>query len=161
MQSKKGNAVAWVLVIVVVVLLGWWFAAHRGNDTNIQINATSSDTTGTVTAPATTTGGVAHKTVTVTYTASGFTPASVTINKGDSVTWVNQSGHDMWIGSAMHPTHIVYSGTSLSQHCATGVNDSFDECKNGDTYSFTFDKVGSWGYHNHSRASDTGKVIVQ
>jgi plastocyanin len=56
----------------------------------------------------------------------------------------------MWVASASHPNHTVYP--------------EFDEktsVKKGSSYLFTFDKVGSWGYHNHTRASDFGKVIVK
>jgi len=68
----------------------------------------------------------------------------------------------MWVASAVHPTHTLYAGTSLSEHCGNGAaNDSFDQCDAGDDYSFTFKKTGEWKYHNHVNASQTGTVIVQ
>jgi plastocyanin len=103
----------------------------------------------------------APMTATVTYNGSGFSPNEVTIKKGGTVTWVNSSGGEMWVASAQHPTHTIYDGTSLSQHCVDGQSDTFDQCA-GETgnYSFTFDKAGTWGYHNHLNASVFGKVIV-
>jgi plastocyanin len=99
---------------------------------------------------------------TVALTSSGFSPKSVTIKKGGTVTWVNQTSGDMWIGSAPHPTHTGYDGTTQQQHCAPGYAGPapFDECKEADTFSFTFDKVGSWNYHNHENASLFGTVVV-
>jgi len=100
----------------------------------------------------------------VTYTDTGYSPKTVTIKAGQSVTFVNNSSHTMWTASGVHPTHTVYSGTSLSQHCPDTANTSFDECQAvnpGISWTFTFKKVGTWSYHNHRQASDTGTVIVQ
>ncbi len=163
MINKKGNTAVWILVIIVLVGLVWFIVKNRG--ANSEVATTTTPTANVVpttpTVPATTT-TPAPRVVTVTYTANGFSPATVTINQGDTVKWVNTSGNTLWVASAMHPTHAVYSGTSLSEHCvAAATNDYFDQCKNGTEYSFTFNKIGEWGYHNHSRASDFGKVIVQ
>ncbi len=103
--------------------------------------------------------------VTVTYTDSGFSPASVTVTQGQTVIWVNQSSHSMWVASAVHPTHTVYGGTNKNAHCAEGYTGSmpFDECAavtSGSSYSFTFDKVGDWKYHNHANVADFGSVTV-
>ena len=70
----------------------------------------------------------------------------------------------MWTASGVHPTHTAYSGTSLSQHCPDTAEVAFDQCKgeaSGVSWTFTFTKTGIWGYHNHSRSSDMGTVIVQ
>lgn len=101
------------------------------------------------------------QTVTVTYTEDGFSPQTVEVSQGDTVQFVNESENDMWVGSDQHPTHTQYDGTSLREHCPEGSDEAFDQCENGDEYSFTFEKTGSWSYHNHSRASDGGTVIVQ
>lgn len=97
---------------------------------------------------------------TVSYTDDGFVPKEITINKGETVMFVNDSSHGMWVASAVHPTHSLYPEKSAGA-C---LGSDFDECENdppGTSWAFTFDQVGTWGYHNHSRASDTGKVIVK
>jgi plastocyanin len=102
--------------------------------------------------------------VTVTYGPNGFSPSSVTVAKGGTVTWVVSQGADeMWVASAPHPAHTGYDGTSKSQHCAAGYAGAapFDQCSAGTTYSFTFNQSGTWGYHNHGNSSDYGTVIVQ
>lgn len=87
---------------------------------------------------------------TVTYTASGFTPVSVTIKAGDTITFKNNSGVDFWPASAPHPTHTNYPEFDAKQGIASGA-----------TYSFTFTRVGSWKYHNHLNPASTGTITVQ
>ncbi|MBI3558931.1 hypothetical protein HY085_00905 [Candidatus Gottesmanbacteria bacterium] len=79
-------------------------------------------------------------------TDAGFSPDSVTIKKGTAVKFVNKSSAPMWVASTPHPIHTDYPG--------------FDQKANGDIYTFTFDKVGSWKYHNHSPFSPGGMVVV-
>ncbi len=105
------------------------------------------------------------KTQSVAYTAEGFSPKSITVTQGTTVTFTNASVNRMWVGAAMHPTHEAYDGTTTKEHCANGVatNGTFDQChavEMDGSWSYTFNKVGSWNYHNHSRASDFGTVIV-
>lgn len=86
----------------------------------------------------------------VKYTDNGFEPSTLSIKKGESVTFTNNSSRGVWVASAFHPTHEVYP--------------AFDQLKsvpNGGEYTFTFDKVGEWKYHNHVSASHFGTVIVK
>lgn len=99
---------------------------------------------------------------TVTFTGSGFSPSSVTIAQGGTVTWVSTDGN-MWIASDPHPIHNGYDGTTMQQHCASGYTGPapFDECTGSSAnWTFTFDKVGTWGYHDHLEASIMGSVTV-
>ena len=98
----------------------------------------------------------------VTYTDSGYSPKEITISKGDTVVFKNESSGTLWPASAVHPTHTVYPGSSI-QKCG-GSDIMFDACRGLDTgeeWSFTFNEAGSWGYHNHRRAFNTGKIIVE
>ena len=94
---------------------------------------------------ATDTGTIVSETV-VEKTYVGFVPNSVTIKKGTAVKFVNKSATPMWVASAPHPVHTDYP--------------EFDQKTNGDTYTFTFMKTGSWKYHNHAPFSSGGVVIV-
>lgn len=100
------------------------------------------------------------KTVIVSYTDQGFSPKSIAINEGDTVTWVNESSRGMWVASDIHPTHNEYPEESASD-CS---GSSFDACgafSPGENWSFTFNEVGEWGYHDDLNLSRTGIVVVK
>jgi plastocyanin len=152
-MNKSGM---WITIIVIIVLIIIAVMAmspktNTENALNIDVNATTTVDNSPETSTSTeSTVAVAPKTVTVEYTDAGFAPATVTINKGDTVKFVNNSSGKMWVASAPHPTHTDYP--------------EFDEdvaVSNGESYSFTFDKVGSWKYHNHVNSSKFGTVVVQ
>jgi plastocyanin len=164
-------------ILAAIIIVGgglWWYTSQQAPaaDTNINITPGTGDNTPAETGGNTDAAGSdagmpddgtttsAPMSATVTYGQAGFTPQQVTIKKGGTVTWTNQGGGTMWVASAQHPTHTTYSGTTLTQHCDDATDTSFDQCKNGSSYSFTFNKVGTWAYHNHAQASQFGKVIV-
>lgn len=143
-----------IAIVVGILVLGGGYFLLSG-----KVLAPSPSAAPSQTAPETPSASASR---TVTYTPDGFAPSSLTIQKGETVTFINQSGQTMWVASAMHPTHSVYSGTTLSEHCG-GPNEgvSFDQCEEGVSYSFTFQKSGTWKYHNHIRADNTGTIVVQ
>jgi len=86
----------------------------------------------------------------IIYTDSGFSPKSINIKVGDTVMFRNDSSRGMWVASAPHPVHTDYP--------------AFDAKKvfgKGEAYSFTFDKVGNWKFHNHMNPLDFGSVTVE
>ena len=94
----------------------------------------------------------------VTITAEGFSPKTITIKAGDTVTFVNEDSNQHWPASAMHPTHNVYPE---SGGC---IGSKFDACKGleqGESFSFTFNEKGSWKYHDHLSVPSTGTVVVE
>lgn len=100
----------------------------------------------------------------ITFTESGYAPSPLTIQVGETVTFVNNSQSDFWPASAMHPTHKVYPGSDIEK-CGTAAEANiFDACGGiapGESWEFTFNEVGEWGYHDHLRAKFFGKVIVE
>ncbi len=157
------------IIAVIIVIAGGWYLLTRGPASAPQTTGTEG-TTGqtpavtntTTTTTSTTTTSVTAPGVTVTYTSQGFSPKSITVPLGTTVTFVNQSGNQMWVASAPHPTHQGYDGTTKDQHCVAGYSGAkpFDECSAGTAFSFTFTKAGTWGYHNHSNHNMTGMVTV-
>ncbi|MDP3697096.1 MAG: hypothetical protein Q8R55_03620, partial [Candidatus Taylorbacteria bacterium] len=78
-----------------------------------------------------------------------FVPSELKIRKGDTVVWTNFDSSPSWPASGIHPTHQIYPGFDALR----GLN-------TGNTYSFVFDKVGSWRYHDHLNLSLTGVIEV-
>lgn len=107
--------------------------------------------------------GEATDVAVVTYSDAGFTPSTLEVEMGKTVNFVNGSSGVFWPASAIHPTHTLYPGSSIGK-CGTGEADTiFDACSSvapGESYSFTFDEVGTWKYHNHLRPLNNGKIIV-
>ncbi len=97
----------------------------------------------------------------VRYTDDGYFPSTLIIKKEDKVIFKNESIQMMWTASAVHPTHAAYSGTTLSEHCPDTEKKAFDQCGASDEYHFTFEKIGSWKYHNHLNPGHTGTIIVE
>ncbi|MFA6042825.1 MAG: cupredoxin domain-containing protein [Patescibacteria group bacterium] len=85
----------------------------------------------------------------VTITATGFSPASLTIAKGTAITWTNRSGSPAKVASNPHPTSTDLPGL-VSAILA-----------DGETYSYTFTQVGTWGYHDHEHPTVKGSIIVE
>lgn len=155
------NTTSWILGVVAVLIIGlgaWWYTSRQAPTAPAQLAASGTDANmpddGVLTEP---------KTVTVLYGSDGFSPSTMTVKQGDTVTFVNNKGGSMWVASAPHPGHAGYDGTDRATHCAAGYAGAtpFDQCAAGVTYSFTFNKAGMWKYHNHDNSSNFGAVIVQ
>jgi plastocyanin len=86
----------------------------------------------------------------VKLTDSGWEPSTLTVDKGTTVKFVNDSSDDFWPASNDHPTHLLYPGFDAKRPFVKG-----------QSYEFTFDKVGSWGYHNHLNPSVEGTIVVK
>ena len=144
-----GKTTGSIIAVIVVLLGGWYlfFRAPAGAPT-VQAPETSGETS--------------SSNVTVAYSGEGFSLASATVPLGATVTFVNRSGDQMWVGSSMHPDHVSYDGTTRAEHCIAGYSGPvpFDQCAAGDTFSFTFTKAGTWRYHNHANAAHFGSIIV-
>ena len=94
----------------------------------------------------------------VRITADGFSPSTLTIKVGDTVTWINEDSKQHWIASDPHPIHTGYPEKG---GC---IGSTFDSCRGlnpGESWSFTFRYSGTWGYHDHLRPYLTGKIIVE
>src|SRR3989338_1834097 len=152
--------VTWVLAIVVVALIGlsvyYFQSGNQGYTYTTTTTTQTSALTTTTTTPTTTTSTTGGATIEIT--ASGFSPKAVTVKSGDTVTWINKDSVAHWTASAVHPTHAVYPEPG---GC---IGSKFDACRGlapGESWSFTFTKIGSWIYHDHLFPSNTGTIVVQ
>ncbi len=90
-----------------------------------------------------------HSAVQVILTDAGFVPQYIRIRRGTMVTFTTTRSDEFWPASNPHPSHSIYP--------------AFDPkvpIQPNDSWSFTFDRVGVWGYHDHIRSYFTGIVQV-
>ncbi len=88
--------------------------------------------------------------IAVQITSTGFSPASVTIQKGDYIQFTNKDSASHWPASDPHPAHGGYPGFDANR-----------PLKTGEIYRFQFEKTGSWAYHDHQGPSLRGVIIVK
>jgi len=139
-----------IIVVLLVIVVGGGYLYMKKNSTTQQPSAPAmqqkTQSTTEKSQPSTMQKASSHA---VSYGENGFEPNSITIKVGETVTWTNNDSDEMWVASNPHPTHTDYPG--------------FDELKSvtkGQTYSFTFTKEGTWGYHNHLNPGQKGVVVV-
>jgi plastocyanin len=171
-MSNTGWA-AVIVGLVIILGLGWWMFGNTPttpatSDTTAVVNATpgannQATTTGADVDASAGAGANAANTTTIRYTANGFSPSAVTIARGRTVTFVNETSGNMWVAADEHPVHTEFDGTDRATHCSGSYAGPtpFDQCQNGSTYSFVFNKAGTFGYHNHSAAQFEGTITVQ
>jgi len=92
----------------------------------------------------------ASKTVDIVMTVNGFSPASVTINKGDTVKFTNNDSSPHWPASNPHPSHTDYPGF-----------DALKPIPPNQSYSFQFERLGKFGFHDHLDPSLGGSITVE
>lgn len=87
------------------------------------------------------TGGSSSSGAQVSISNFAFSPSSVTVKVGESVTWTNNDS----------PTHTVVGDGGISS----------GDLVNGATYSKTFDTAGTFAYKCSIHPTMTGTVVVQ
>jgi plastocyanin len=114
----------------------------------------------------------------VEITDTGFVPGTLRIKAGDVVTFVSKATAPVWPAGNPHPTHDEYPsdayvlrgdqaksfGSKACVEYGTRKGDVFDPCKMllpEQTFSFRFNKKGSWSFHNHVKPEHAGTIIVE
>lgn len=87
--------------------------------------------------------------VEITLTEDGFRPETITIPAGTRVTFKSTRSEFYWPASDLHPSHGIYPAFDPKEPVA-----------GTDTWSFTFDKPGTWKYHDHISPYYTGTITV-
>ena len=121
--TKKSWLVPTTIVLVIVALaVGAWMLFSNMNKTTAAESPTAA----------------------VTITDSGFGPATIQVQKGQDVTWTNQSRSTVQI---------------VGDQKSTGLKSG--PINPGDSYSFTFDDGGTFNYHDSSNLNHKGVVIAE
>ena len=134
----------WIIAIVVIVaiVIGIVAATGNNNKNNNQNTTPPPASTSTTPPPASSSNQKATSTNKVTMENMSFSPDSITVKKGTTVTWTNND----------NTAHTV---TSDSEH-----GPKSDIINPGQSYTFTFSDEGTFDYHCSIHTFMTGKVIV-
>lgn len=92
---------------------------------------------------------IQNETVTFTMTENGYTPESTTIKQCTKVIFRNAGTTARWPASDLHPTHEIYPEF-----------DPKEPVDPGKEWSFVFDRVGKWRYHDHLSPYIRGTIVV-
>lgn len=85
----------------------------------------------------------------IRYTNDGYIPAQLEVPAGTAVTFINESDGDMWVASDEHPGH-----TDLPTF------DQFSPSDKTSTYTYMFDQIGEWYFHDHLEPAHGGLITV-
>lgn len=145
MGMKKAITVIAVIVILagVGLLLLNKSSDDTANDSATSTSPTASSNQSDVSADKSSNGP------TITYTDNGFSPASLTVKSGATITIKNSSSRSLEFESDPHPAHTDDPELNVGLVAP------------GESTTFTPDTTGTHGFHNHQNSSDTGTLIVQ
>ena len=136
----------YVSLLALAVLAGC--ASTSGTTSGTTTGGTSSAAPTATTAPAATATTAVNATSVKIIGASGnysFSPASVTVKVGDTVTWTNNS-------------NVPHTTTSDASSAVAWDSSAIDT--GGGTFSFVFTKAGSYTYHCSFHPFMHGTIIV-
>lgn len=91
----------------------------------------------------------ATQTTKVLMQKDSFSPQTITINQGDTVVFENVDAQDRWPASNIHPTHEIYPEFDPKKPIPANTS-----------WQFTFNKAGTWKYHDHLLPTISGTVVV-
>jgi len=128
-----------IIIVVLVLIFGGALALTHKSTNNTGQSASSS------TSSAASNSNQTSPTGKIDIRNMMFTPSQITVAKGGTVTWTNNDS----------TTHTVVDDLSNVGGPASG------DIAPGSTYSFTFDKTGSFQYHCSIHPSMRGTIVVK
>ncbi len=87
---------------------------------------------------------------TVVIDGTGFSPAEISVHQGSTINFLNKDNTAHWPASDPHPTHEIYPEFDPKRPIAPG-----------DVWGFSFEKTGTFRYHDHLNPHIQGVVKVE
>jgi amicyanin len=132
--------VALVAIVVVAVVM----VNGKNKNTDMHMNTGTSHSHDSSSTDSSSGGDKPVATDHVTIQNFAFSPSSITVKAGTTVTWTNQDSTPHTVTVANNP-NLVFDSSSLKQ---------------GDSYSMTFKKAGTYDYTCDFHPDMHGKVVV-
>ncbi len=149
MIRNKNNKILVLVSVAVVVILVIAVAATLLLGNNANTNGQNSAKNTNQEAQKQAVQQIINTTKNISLTSSGFNPQTVTINAGQRVVWQNISGTQGTVNSDNFPNNSLWPFLNLGLFA------------NGSSVGVTFDKPGTYTYHNQLNPSEKGTVIVK
>jgi plastocyanin len=152
MTMNKGIWAAIGLIVILAVAAVVVFGRPQAKKSNNQVATTQNTPTPTPapkSTPAASTSQAESASVTMTYNQNGFSPVSVTIKSGQTVTLTNNSSRTIQVDSNPHPAHTDDTDLNIGR------------IDPGQGKTATLTKMGTFGIHNHLNPSDTAQITIQ
>lgn len=121
-----------IAVIASVVLLGSLFALVYVHDTSPKLSQADRDGT-----------------YRMVLKEDGYHPQELVIKKGSTVVFSTDRGRHHWPASNMHPNHGIYPAFDPGEPIPPDTS-----------WSFRFDRIGTWNLHDHLRSYYRGSIQV-
>ena len=96
--------------------------------------------------------------VVVAYEDTGFWPSEVLLERGQSVRFTNNSSANLWVASDGSAENPEYPGLS---DCGSSFFDTCRALAPREFWEFTFEKAGTWAFHNNLDKGKSGVVRVE
>ena len=141
------NVVIAAAVIIVLVIVGWFFTRSKPTTVPEVSKSPTPAVSDSASPSASPSAAMTEKAVTISST--GFSPKSITIKSGETITWMNGDSENHTVNSDNHPTHLLYPFLNLGL------------IKPGEKQSVTISKTGTFTYHDHLNPSFKGSVTVE
>lgn len=138
------KVIAGVVILVVIAVAVVAVVAMNNNDSNKNDTMANMGTNSSSKSSSSSSSSQAVATNTVEIKNFAFSPSTITVKVGTKVTWTNKDSIE----------HTVTADVSSSDA------PSSDQLGQGQSYSFTFNKAGTYAYHCSVHPDMTAKVIV-
>ncbi|MFA6082139.1 MAG: cupredoxin domain-containing protein [Patescibacteria group bacterium] len=161
MKNKNLN----LLIYLVIIIAGLWLAYSNLNKNPVPMPSPTPNTFDRVTSspnpssistnspssassPSPSASTIVYENQ-VTFSKDGFSPATISVSKNQTVHFVNSSSNELNLSSNPNPTNTDYLPLNIGIITV------------GSSADVSFSKTGTFGYYNRYNPAQTGKVVVR
>ncbi|MDF2460763.1 MAG: hypothetical protein K0S68_166 [Candidatus Saccharibacteria bacterium] len=150
---KRSTVTAIVIVLALIILGALFYQASQRTATVTSPSPSPSDRPSAAASPSasplSSSPATSTAPVTVDFTSTGFSPKTVNVTSGTTITFKNSTAEDVQPSSDPHPQHTINPELNVGVISA------------GQSKTITVNQKGSYGMHNHFDPTDTLSVVVQ
>ncbi len=147
-MSSRNLAIG--IVIIGLLIVGGVFFIRSSSDQSAQLPSPSTEALSIPTEQPSSQSATIQGQNMVDLSSTGFNPKEITINAGDTVTWMNSDNQAHTVNSDPHPRHTLWPFIN-----------TVGQIQAGQSKSLKFPDPGTYTYHDHYFPQNTGTVVVK